>query len=77
MKPIPTPETNVVYKLPGGTEENNLPTFQGLNDHGEKVIRSTWELDAEERKAIAQGGTIELCVWGEGTPPVSLAVIEP
>jgi hypothetical protein len=76
MKPIKTPETNVVFKLPGGTDENNLPVYMGNNEHDEKVIISTWELSDEERKVIAEGGMVSLCVWGDGTPPVSLAVVE-
>jgi hypothetical protein len=77
MKVISTPYTNVVFRLPGGTDDNNLPVFVGDNEQGEKVIVSTWELDDEERAAIAQGATISLVVWGEGTPPVALSVDEP
>lgn len=77
MKPIRTPHTNAIYKLKGGTDENDLPVEQSLDESGNPCLVSTWQLDDEERAAIAQGGTISLCVWGDGTPPVSLAVNEP
>jgi hypothetical protein len=60
------------YKLPGGTEENDLPFYRS-----DGVVLSEWELTLQERAAIAQGAHISLAIYHEPIPPVSLAVIIP
>lgn len=74
MKPRRIAASNKVYRLQGGTEDNDLWVEQ---DVAEQTITSTWELDEDERAAIAAGGTIDLTVWGAGTPPVALKVGAP
>lgn len=90
MKPRRTPRSNKVFRLVGGTEDNDLwvetTTHEGLpcitlhvhkgleDEH--PVVTSTWELTPEERELIAAGQNIELTVWGEGTPPVALCVTD-
>ena len=69
MKPRRTPSSNKVFRLVGGTEDNDLWVRQD-----EQGIASVWELDDDERAAVALGANIELMVFGAGTPPVSLAV---
>jgi len=73
MKPRRTPQTDVVFRLPDGNEDNDLWCRRGSTD-GFPWIESVWDLDDEERQAIAAGGTIELRVYALNTPPVSLAV---
>jgi hypothetical protein len=73
MRPRRTPTSTTVFRLAGGTEDNDLWVRQGDTD-GDPWIESVWELDEDEIVAIAAGGTIELRVFGRGTPPVSLAV---
>jgi hypothetical protein len=68
-----TPETTVVFRLDGGNEDNDLWVKRGRQD-GMPFVESVWELDDEERAAIAAGGTVELRVYTEITPPVSLAI---
>lgn len=74
MKPIRTLNTNTVFKLPGGTEDNDLPLSRIRHEDNTVTMCSTWELTDEERVAIANGACIELYVWGEGHPPVTLAI---
>jgi hypothetical protein len=62
-----------VFRLEGGTEENDLWVRRG-EQYGMRFVESVWELDEEERAAIAAGGTVELRVYSEFTPPVSLAI---
>lgn len=71
MRPRRIAASNRVYRLEGGTEDNDLWVEQ---DEAEQTITSTWELDDDDRAAIAAGGTIDLVVWGTGTPPVALEV---
>jgi hypothetical protein len=71
MKPIRTAKTNTVFKLIGGTEDNDLCVFMGTED-GDPIVQSVWEPTDEERSALAAGANIELTVWGTGTPPVAL-----
>jgi hypothetical protein len=47
---------------------------RGQEEGGMPFIESVWELDDQERAALAAGGTVELRVWHTLTPPVSLAV---
>lgn len=73
MRPRRTHDSNRVYRLAGGTEDNDLwvqETFDSENP-SVPVICSVWEPTPEERHAIANGANIELAVWG-GQPPVAL-----
>jgi hypothetical protein len=74
MKPIRTSHTNQVFKLEGGTEENDLPVERYIEEDGSVLLASVWELTDEERKWIAEGGRIRLTVWGTGHPPVAFHV---
>jgi hypothetical protein len=73
VKPRRTPSSSLVLSLPGGNEDNDLWAERGATD-GTPWIESVWELDDDERAAIAEGATVELRVWSFSTPPVSLAV---
>jgi hypothetical protein len=73
VRPRRTSASDKVYRLPGGTEDNDLWVETGEQD-GAPTILSTWELSEGERRAIADGGTIDLIVWGGGMPPVALEV---
>jgi hypothetical protein len=72
VKPRRTPSSNRVFRLPGGTEDNDLWVTVTQDADGDVVIGSTWELDDDERKAIADGANIRLLVWGQGHPPVAV-----
>lgn len=73
MRPRRTPTSNKVFRLPGGTEDNDL-WVHAHHDDGNVVIDSVWEPTEEEREQIAEGANIELRVWTAITPPVSLAI---
>lgn len=73
MNPRRTPQTQVLFRLPGGTDEHDLWVRRGV-DGPHAFVESVWELDDDERAAIAAGATVELRVWTTVTPPVSLAV---
>lgn len=62
-----------MFSLPGGNEDNDL-FCERLVDDGEVITISTWELDEDERRAVAAGARIELLVWGPGHPPVALRI---
>jgi hypothetical protein len=76
MKPRRTPYSNQVFRLVGGTEDNDLWTQLDESEDGTPLIRSTWQLDDDERQAIADGANVELIVWGTGTPPVLLQITD-
>lgn len=63
-----------MFRLRGGNEDNDLFVERYQDEQGRPAMASVWELDDDERAAIAAGGTIDLYVWGTGHPPVSLAV---
>lgn len=77
MRPVRTPESTVVFKLDGGTEENDLPAVVREDEAGTPVVCTTWELDSDDLAAVLTTGRLELCVWGAGTPPVSLVAVGP
>jgi hypothetical protein len=78
MDPIRTAAANFVYR---GPAENigdlwvqrvpeNAPRYRA------QEVRSVWDLDRDERALIADGGRIELALYGaEPIPPVSLIVL--
>jgi hypothetical protein len=74
LKPRRTHLANFVFRLDGGTEDNDLWVHKGTDANGYPVIRSCWVPTDEERAAIATGANIELAVWGTDHPPVMLAL---
>jgi hypothetical protein len=71
MKPVRTEHTENIIRLPGGTEENDLPFYE-MEVDGIPVVCSVWELSAEERAAIAKGENVRLIIWGRKIPPVAI-----
>lgn len=71
MRPKRVPTSNFVLQLPGGNEDNDL-WAERSSDGTSPVIISVWELDDDDRAAIANGGTVELWTWGTQHPPVTL-----
>lgn len=84
MRSRRTPSSNFVYRLGGGTEDNDLHVQRApaaeVGEHpdspvaGLPAIVSVWEPSPEERAALACGANIELRVIGELQPPVSVNV---
>lgn len=68
MKPVRTERSNFTYFGPS-PEVGDLPCRR---EGG--VVYSTWELSSDERIAVAEGANIELGIWHEPIPPVSLAI---
>jgi hypothetical protein len=75
MKPRRTVYSNQVFRLPGGTEDNDLWVMRDQHTDGSPLIRSCWVPDDDERQAIAAGANIELIIWGGGHPPVAMGVV--
>jgi hypothetical protein len=67
--------SNVVFRLPGGTEDNDLWS-EVTNGSDGIQIRSLWVPSDEERKQIAEGANIELIVWGGTHPPVAVVIAD-
>lgn len=74
MRPRRTPSSNFVYRLPGGTEDNDLHCRRGECLGGTPYVASVWDLEPAERAAIGAGANVELTVLGGGHPPVILGV---
>ena len=67
-----THNTDRVFRLPGGTEDNDLWVYDLTDGHNNHVIASVWEPTKKEREAIANGENIRLLVWGDGIPPFAM-----
>jgi hypothetical protein len=77
VRPRRTVTSDHLFRLPGGTEDNDLfVTLYPADEVSGPAIGSTWEPTDEERAAIAGGANIELVVWGTGQPPVVLRLSE-
>lgn len=72
MKPRRTHISNRVFRLDGGTEDNDLWVTNYGPEDGGPVQGSVWEPTDDERKAIAEGANVELLVFGDGHPPVAM-----
>lgn len=74
MRPIDFEEANSKLLAPAGMDDcDDLPVFKVSG-----TIQSVWELDDEEREAIAAGAPIVLTVVSSNThPPVSLGAYTP
>jgi hypothetical protein len=75
VRPRRTHLTDTVFRLPGGTEDNDL-WVQRMIEDALPVLRSVWQPTDEERAAIANGANIELRVWGQGTPPLAVSTTD-
>lgn len=75
MKPRRTHHSNQVFRLTGGTEDNDL-WVERTTSEGGPCLRSVWEPTDDERQRIAGGENLYLVVWGVGTPPVALGVTD-
>lgn len=71
LRPRRTWFTETVFRLPGGTEDNDLWVHQD-----EATIRSVFVPTDEQRTAIAAGANLELIVWGGAQPPVAVRLNE-
>jgi hypothetical protein len=73
MRPRRTHSSTNVFRLEGGTEDNDLwVTIRHPEGEG-PVVCSVWEPTDEERARIAAGENVRLSVWG-GQPPVAIDV---
>jgi hypothetical protein len=72
MDPIKTADLNFVYR--GPTPDIGDLWVRREVEGPYRTIYSVWKPTEEERKLLAEGGTIELGIVGEPIPPVSLAV---
>lgn len=72
MKPRRTENSTRVFRLPGGTEDNDLWVYDLPDDDGNNVICSVWQPSPKEREAIANGENVRLLVWGTGIPPFAI-----
>jgi hypothetical protein len=62
----------MVFRLPGGNEDNDLWVDRDETEDGEPILRSCWVPSDEQRQAITNGANIELFVWGDQHPPVAM-----
>jgi hypothetical protein len=68
VRPVRTERSNFTYR--GPTHEiGDLPCRRQ-----DGIVFSTWELTLDERIAVAEGANIELGIFAEPIPPVSLAI---
>lgn len=76
MRPRRTHRSNRVFRLPGGTEDNDLWVEDVHYEDGEHILSSTFVPTDDQRIRIAEGENIELLIWGTAQPPVALALTD-
>lgn len=72
IRPRRTHLTDHVFRLPGGTEDNDLWTRVTVDESEHPVICSTFVPTDAQRRRIAAGENLELIIWGTAQPPVAL-----
>lgn len=89
MRAIRTPESNVTLTIPeeaGGSAQNDLPAHRIMAYDASRgqtpkdahaAIQSVWQLTPQERRQIVGGAMVELIIWGNQHPPVSMEVGDP
>lgn len=70
MRAVQFPGATTVYKLPGGTEANDL-WVETIGD----VSVTEWVLSPAEREAIAVGGRVQLVIHSHILPAFGMAAI--
>lgn len=76
MKPRRTEFTTRVFRLPGGTEDNDLWVYDIPDEEGHNIIASVWVPSPEEREAIANGWNVRLLSWGTTIPPYAIDITD-
>lgn len=76
MRPRRTHNSTRVFRLLGGTEDNDLWVYDLADDDGDNVICSVWVPSLEEREAIANGYNIRLMSWGTSIPPYAIDITD-
>ena len=82
MKPIRTADSNTTLKLPGGTDENDLPATRAMltNDReGADPVAgwiTLWMPDEAEAARLDAGAAVELILTGTVHPPVLVRVTD-
>lgn len=71
-----THASNRVLSLPGGNEDNDLWVEVAKDMDGDPVLASVFVPTDEQRRQIADGMNIELCIFGTMHPPVSVSVTD-
>jgi hypothetical protein len=64
--------SNKVFRLIGGTEDNDLWARSGADQDGDPILCTTWVPTDDERNQIKEGHNIEVIVWGETHPAMSV-----
>lgn len=77
MKTVPHPQQTRALGAPPGWDHSKVHcgslSIHDDTSSGYRVMKSRWEGDGCEPLALALGAAqIELGIWGEGHPPVSL-----
>jgi hypothetical protein len=64
-----------VFRLSGGTEDNDLWVERTEDAEGNPCLCSVWVPTMEERLALAdEANNVYLITWGTGTPPLAMGV---
>lgn len=72
MKPVKTEATDLTY-VGTSDEVGDLPCHR-VELEGGRAIVSYWQPDKDELAALVLGAPVELAIYAEPIPPVSLAV---
>lgn len=80
MKPRRFWEANQVFRLSGGTEDNDLWVEQFVAEDEvigqHPALRCVYEFTEQERQQIARGANVSLTILAVQQPPVMMAVTD-
>lgn len=76
MESRKTKSCNIVFRLEGGDESNNLHGYRGHDTAGNNVCCGVFVPNEEERAAIASGYKIVVAIWGDTVPPMDIVLLD-
>ena len=81
MKFVPHPQHTRSLGAPIGWDQSKVHcgslSIQDDTINGYHVMKSQWEFEGAESAYMLLGGKVELCIWSDVHPPVSLIPVPP
>jgi hypothetical protein len=75
MESKQTKSCSIIFKLEGGTKENDLHGYRTLDTNNNIVSCGVFTPNEEERIEIANGARIVVAIWGKTVPPMNVIII--
>jgi hypothetical protein len=76
VKPRRTHNSTHVFRLEGGTEDNDLWAYYAPDEEGLAVMATVWVPTQEERERIFTGENVRLLLWARQPYPMAMDITD-